>query len=97
QSAGFLSRSEATGRYKIGLKMLVIGRGAIRQLDFRAAGPVLRQLAANTGVDVVMGVLDEERLMVVRRVANSEFIDAEVDTGTEFAAHATAIGKVLLA
>ncbi len=98
ERAGFLSRHAPTGRYKIGLKVVAIARGAVRQLDFRTvAGPVLRQLAEQTQVDVVMGILDRERLMIVSRVANSQFIEAEVDTGTEFPAHATAIGKVLLA
>ncbi len=95
---GFLTRDGATSRYKIGLKVLAIARGALQQLDFPTlAGPVLRQLAVYTGLDVVMGVLDRERLIVVARVANSEFIDVQVDTGTEFPAHATATGKVLLA
>ena len=98
ERAGFLSRHGSTRRYRIGLKVLAVARGALRQLDFRTvAGPVLRQLAEQTQVDVVMGVLDRERLMIVSRVANSDFIEAEVDTGTEFPAHATAIGKVLLA
>jgi IclR family acetate operon transcriptional repressor len=98
EKEGFLSRNTSTGRYKIGLKVLAIAQGALRQLDFRTvAAPLLRQLAAHTGVDVVMGVLDRERLMVVSRVANSEFIDVQVDAGTEFPAHATATGKLLLA
>jgi IclR family KDG regulon transcriptional repressor len=95
---GYLTRSAATGRYEIGLKVLAIAQGALRQLDFRkVAGPILRQLAADTGFDVVMGVLDQERLVIVTRVANSEFREVDVDTGSEFPAHATAIGKILLA
>jgi IclR family transcriptional regulator, KDG regulon repressor len=95
---GYLARNAATGRYEIGLKVLSIAQGALRQMDFRkVAGPVLRQLAADTGLDVVMGVLDQEKLVIVSRVATSEFREVDVDTGTEFPAHATAIGKILLA
>ena len=95
---GYLSRNAATGRYEIGLKVLAIAGGALRQMDFRrVAEPVLRQLAADTGFDIVMGVLDQERLVIVSRVATSEFREVDVDTGTEFPAHATAIGKILLA
>jgi len=93
----FLSRDGATNRSKIGLRMLAIARGALRQMDFPTlAAPLLRQLAVHTGLDVVVGVLDHERLMIVARVANSEFIQAEVDAGTEFPAHATATGEALL-
>src|SRR5580658_9400622 len=87
---GYLARNAATGRYEIGLKVLSIAQGALRQMDFRkVAGPVLRQLAADTGLDVVMGVLDQEKLVIVSRVATSEFREVDVDTGTEFPAHAT--------
>ena len=95
---GYLLRNTESGRYEIGLKVLAIAQGALRQMDFRkVAGPVLRQLAADTGFDIVMGVLDQERLVIVSRVATNEFREVDVDTGTEFPAHATAIGKVLLA
>ena len=98
EKEGYLSRNAETARYEIGLKVLAIAGGALRQMDFRkVAGPVLRQLAADTGFDIVMGVLDQERLVIVSRVATNEFPEVDVDTGTEFPAHATAIGKVLLA
>jgi DNA-binding IclR family transcriptional regulator len=95
---GYLARSPATGRYEIGLKVLAIARGALRQVNFgRVAESVLQRLSSETGLDALIGVLDQERLMVVSRVPSEEFPEADVDTGTEFPAHAMATGKVLLA
>jgi IclR family transcriptional regulator, pca regulon regulatory protein len=95
---GYLARAAATGRYEIGLKVLAIARGALRQVNFgKMAESVLQRLSTETGLETLIGVLDHERLMVVRRVASDELPEADVDTGTEFPAHAMATGKVLLA
>jgi IclR family acetate operon transcriptional repressor len=98
EKEGYVARSAETGRYEIGLKVLVIARGALRRMKFRkVATPILQKLSTDTGLDGVIGVLDQDRLMVINRISGSELSDADVDTGTEFPAHATALGKVLLA
>jgi len=95
---GYLARTPATGRYEIGLKVLAIARGALRQVNFgKAAESVLQRLSSETGLETLIGVLDQERLMVVTRVPSDQLPAADVDTGTEFPAHAMATGKVLLA
>lgn len=95
---GFLSRDRETGRYSIGLKAVAVARGALRPFDFRkAAEPVLRRVSDQTGLETVAGVLDHGQLMILTRVSNGKFPRADVDTGTEFPAHCTAMGKVLLA
>ena len=67
-------------------------------MDFRVvAEPVLRKLRDDTGLEGIIGVLDQSRVMVINRVASGAFPNADVDTGTQYAAYATAIGKVLLA
>jgi len=94
----FLLRNLETGRYSIGLKAIAIARGALRPLDFhKAAEPVLRQLSENTGLETVVGMLDQGQLLILSRISNGKFPRADVDTGTEFPPHTTAIGKILLA
>jgi DNA-binding IclR family transcriptional regulator len=95
---GYLARDAATGRYQIGLKVLAISRAVLRNMDFRTvAEPVLQKLREDTGLEGIIGVLDHNRVMVINRVPSGEFPNADVDTGTQYAAYATAIGKVLLA
>src|SRR6266567_7133542 len=72
-------------------------RGAASVNFGRVAQPVLQRLSSETGLDTLIGVLDQERLLVVSRVSGEEFKEADVDTGTEFPAHATATGQMLLA
>lgn len=98
EGEGYLARNAATGRYQIGLKVLAISRGVLRHMNFReVAEPVLQRLRDDTGLDGVVGILDQNKVMVINRVSGGEFPKADVDTGTVYWAHATAIGKVLLA
>ena len=47
---GYLVRNSKTGQYEIGLKVVAIARGALRNLKFRKfAAPVLQHLATETG------------------------------------------------
>lgn len=95
---GFLARDRDTGRYSIGLRAVAVARGALRPFDFRkVAEPVLRRVSNETGLETVAGVLDQGQLMVLTRVSTGKFPRADVDTGTEFPAHSTAMGKVLMA
>jgi DNA-binding IclR family transcriptional regulator len=48
-------------------------------------------------LETVVGILDQGQLMILSRVTNGKFPLADVDTGTEFPPHTTAIGKILLA
>jgi IclR family acetate operon transcriptional repressor len=98
ENMAYVARSAETGRYEIGLKVLAIARGALRRMKFRkVAAPALQKLSTDTGLDGVIGVLDQDRLMVINRISSVELSNADVDTGTQFPAHATALGKVLLA
>lgn len=95
---GYLARDPDSGRYSIGLKVVAIARGALRPFDFRkVAEPVLKRVSDQTGLETAAGVLDQGQLMVLLRVSNGKFPRADVDTGSEFPAQSTAMGKVLLA
>ena len=95
---GYLARDKTNLRYEIGLKILAIARGALRQVDSRkTVDPVLERLAQDTGLDVIICVLEQEQVLVVNRIVSPDFLNSDVGTGTEFPAHATSAGKVLLA
>jgi len=94
---GYVNRDE-TGRYKIGLKVLALASGVLRELGFHhIAGPVLHRLTEATRLSSYMGVLERSRLLIVEKVESSEFVKTEVDIGTELPAHSTAMGKMLIA
>jgi DNA-binding IclR family transcriptional regulator len=95
---GYVARDADSGKYEIGLKVLSIANAALRPMSFhRAAEPLLLRLASDTGLEGVMGVLNQDRLVLINRVPSREFSQLDVDIGSEFPVHATAVGKAILA
>jgi DNA-binding IclR family transcriptional regulator len=101
---GYLLRDEDSGRYRIGLKMIALAHGALRDLGFRScAEPVLYRVASETGLAAGIGVLESDHVLLVDRVeppsqsAMQERPRDQRDIGRELPAHSTALGKVLLA
>ncbi len=107
---GYVSRNKVTGRYRLGVRALVLAHGALREIGFHAiAEPVLYRLANATGLVAVVGVLEGNRVLTVERVESPEF--AEVgrsgwpyypsrefrDLGAELSLHASSVGRLLLA
>lgn len=94
---GYVIREES-GRYKIGLKVLALASGVLRELGFHyVAGPVLHRLTEATRLSSYMGVLDRNHVLVVEKVESPEFVKSEVDIGTELPSHSTSLGKMLIA
>jgi IclR family transcriptional regulator, pca regulon regulatory protein len=61
-----------------------------------ALGP-MRELVETTGHSCSMAVLDGADIVYVQRVPGRRIIDAVIHVGTRLPAHATAMGRVLLA
>lgn len=101
---GYLLRDEDSGRYRIGLKMIALAHGALRDLGFRScAEPVLYRVASETGLAAGIGVLESDHVLLVDRVeppsqnAILERPRDQRDIGRELPVHSTGLGKVLLA
>lgn len=111
EQRGYLQRDPETRHNRIGLRVVNLAHGALRDLGFRAiAEPVLYRLAHDTGLSPGIGVLDGNHVLIVDRVEGREVSnrpsDARAsdsrtreqrDIGRELPIHATALGKVLLA
>ena len=94
---GYLVRRE-NGRYEVGLKVLALASGVLRQLGFHhSAAPILHRLTNSTGLSSCVGVLDRGRVLVVEQVESPDFIRPEIDIGTEHPCYSTSMGKMLLA
>jgi DNA-binding IclR family transcriptional regulator len=80
EKEGYLARDKDTGRYRIGLKNLVLGRGALREAGFRSATePTLYRLAMETGLAANLAVLEANRVIILDRVEGPAFIKAAVE------------------
>lgn len=96
---GYLKRDPEHGRYEIGLKVVALAHGALREMGLRrVAEPVLHRLAAETNYSGLVGVLERGLMMIVDKVeARPDLVKIDLDMGVRYPAHTTALGKVLLA
>jgi DNA-binding IclR family transcriptional regulator len=98
EKAGYLRRSAYGKRYGLGLKILTLAHGALRELGLRGiAEPILHELTQQTGYSGVIGVLQHGKVMIVDKVDRPGLGDIDFELGATIPAHATALGKMLLA
>ncbi|MDF1790948.1 MAG: IclR family transcriptional regulator [Thalassobaculaceae bacterium] len=98
QEAGYLARDEDSGRYQLGMRFYSLGHTAVRheQLKWQALPPLMT-LAETTGETVYVGILYEGDAVVVQIVDGIELVRMHSFVGKRSPAHASALGKVLLA
>ncbi|HEV7662410.1 MAG TPA: IclR family transcriptional regulator [Chloroflexota bacterium] len=98
EEAGYVRQDPQTKRYRLSWKMLQLQDVTTSILDYAdVARPYLEDLAAALGEDTGMAVLEDTEVRHAIRVSSSRLISANVRPGARFPAHATAMGKVLLA
>jgi len=95
---GFLRRDKENGRYEMGLKIVALSHGALRDMGLRRiAEPILHRLSAQSRVSALIGVLERGNVMIVDKVEKVDLARIDMDIGVRYPAHSTALGKVLLA
>jgi DNA-binding IclR family transcriptional regulator len=94
---GLLEKTEAS-RYRLGWRLLVLGRDLLSSLEFR--GPVVRAMnrfAAECGDTMHLAVCDRGRVVYVHRAEGRNAAGLPTQVGVRLFAHGSAVGKVLLA
>lgn len=95
---GYLRRDPENGRYEMGLKLVALSHGALRDMGLRRiAEPILHRLSAETRISAIIGVLERGMVMIVDKVEKPDLAKIDMDIGVRYPAHSTALGKVLLA
>ncbi|MFG1927250.1 IclR family transcriptional regulator [Cryptosporangium sp. NPDC048952] len=95
---GFVEQDGTGGKYRIGTALLDLGSGPLDLNELRShainwADP----LAARTGFAVRIGALQAGAVIVVHHVFRPDDTQQKLDVGSSLPAHATALGKALLA
>lgn len=93
----FLFCSEASGRYRIGLKAYLVGKAYDRDRD--AMGILNRQLQAivdKCGETAQLGILNNGSVLYIAKVDSPQKIRLVSDIGRALPVHCTAIGKALI-
>lgn len=96
--AGFVEHVAASGRYRLGLRLLELGNAVLARLDLREiARPHLVALTEATGETATLSAPGEGHAVTVDFVQSRSSVQSVAQIGRPSVAHATATGKVLLA
>jgi len=94
---GLLERT-AQRRYRLGWRLLVLGRTVMLSADYRTVvARTLRRTVERWGETMHFGVHDRGGVVYIEKVEGRHSRPIPTQTGVRLPAHASAVGKVLLA
>jgi DNA-binding IclR family transcriptional regulator len=98
ERGGYLRREAESGRYRLGLKLLNLGRGVLSGYGLREiAVTAMRGLVDRTGLTVHLAVLDRGEAVYIEKVEAPGFIKMDTWVGRRMFVHSTSVGKALVA
>jgi len=98
ESSRYVERDSATGKYRLGSRILELGLSALSKLDvYEIARPYLRALVTETGETAHIGVLRDGEVVSIVNVESTQAIRTPSTVGTRHPAHCSSLGKVILA
>jgi DNA-binding IclR family transcriptional regulator len=98
EQSGFIEQSDATDRYRLGPRCLELGRAFLRGSRLlERARPILEQLALELGESAHIAVMHDFEVVHLDGEQPRQLVLASSRVGRRLPAHATALGKVLLA
>lgn len=94
---GLLERT-SQARYRLGWRLLVLGRTAMLSADYRRPiAQAMRQMVGRWGETMHFAVYERGSAVYVDKLEGRQSIALGTSIGTRLPAHASAVGKVLLA
>jgi DNA-binding IclR family transcriptional regulator len=98
ETQAYLNRDPQSGKYRVGLKILSLSRGALSGIDVReVALPVMRRLTEKTNLTCHLAILDGPEAVYIEKVEPQGFLRVDTWVGRRMRVHATSVGKALVA
>jgi DNA-binding IclR family transcriptional regulator len=98
QQVGFVEQDSESGKYQLGAALLHMGSSYLDGNELRTrALNWADALAARSGESVRIGTLHESQVLIVHHVFRPDDSRQALEVGSLLPAHATALGKALLA
>lgn len=98
KESGYVEQSEQTGKFRLGWRLFQLGASLperVRLTD--VARPEMVKLAGTCGESINLAIRSGRDALFVDRVSGDALFRPEIRIGTRLPAHATGVGKVLLA
>ena len=96
-AGGMLEQGVHSDRYRLGYRAVVMGQIAAHNLGMTEVAGLLKRLAQSVGESVSLGFLQGSEVVVAFRAEAREPLEFDRRPGAREFAHASAMGKVLLA
>jgi DNA-binding IclR family transcriptional regulator len=98
QTMQILDRDEGTKKFRLGPRMISVALSVVRNIDLnKVAFPCMKEVAAETGEAVCMGVLSGSEIVYTSFIKSANLLNVEINVGDRFPAHCTSMGKAILA
>ncbi|MDH4177895.1 MAG: IclR family transcriptional regulator, partial [Thermoleophilia bacterium] len=96
--SGLVEHLQATGRYRLGVRVLALANAVLGRLDLRdLARPLLEELVAEVGETATLSIPGERDAITVDFVPTDRYVQGVTRLGRPSVGHASSAGKVLLA
>ena len=98
QEMGYITKNEATARYYLTKKLLCLGLKALGEANMvEISLPIMQTLRDEIKESIMLGVLIENRVMLLEQAIGSHSFTFFLRSGNTFNLHSSAPGKVFLA
>jgi DNA-binding IclR family transcriptional regulator len=98
EQMGFVERIGDSAHYKLGMAVLRLGFEFLASMELTELGrPVIDDLCAATGLSSHLVVRDGREVVFVAKAVGRSFMINSIQIGARLPAHATVLGRVLLA
>jgi IclR family KDG regulon transcriptional repressor len=95
---GYVSQPKDSKKYRIGRRLFTLAAAALDEVELvNIATPILEKLTTETGESSHFAIRSGDEIVVVAKTAGSGMFQLVDRSGAVRPAHATALGKVLLA
>lgn len=98
EQLGFVERVGDSAHYQLGMAVLRLGFEYLASMELTELGrPIIDTLASATGLSAHLVVRDGREVVFVAKAVGSSFMFNSIQVGARLPAHATVLGRILLA
>ncbi|MEW6129386.1 MAG: IclR family transcriptional regulator [Acidobacteriota bacterium] len=98
KNLGYLNLDQATGKYRLGLKVMSLGQRVEIGTDVKeAALPVIQKVVEKTNLTAHLAVLDHGEAVYIAKVEPRSFIRMDTWVGKRMQVNSTGVGKAIAA